>query len=168
MNYLLLGIENQSDIHYAMPVRNMVYDAIAYEEQLVRIRKGHRRTQDLTGAEKISGFGRNDCLLPVVTAVIYYGKEPWDGPKDLFDMFQISHMPKEIKKYINNYKINIFEARHDNVDCFQTELRQCFQFLQYECDRERLRQLLERDKVYQRLSEDTFEMLSILSGEKKI
>lgn len=25
--YLLLGIENQTDIHYAMPVRNMIYDA---------------------------------------------------------------------------------------------------------------------------------------------
>lgn len=122
----------------------------------------------MTGAEKIFGFGRNDCLLPVITAVIYYGKESWDGPRDLFGMFQISHIPKEIKKYINNYKINIFEARHDDVDCFQTEIRQCFQFLQYESDRERLRQLLERDRVYQRLSEDTFEMLSILSGEKNL
>ena len=26
--YLLLGVENQSEIHYAMPVRNMVYDAL--------------------------------------------------------------------------------------------------------------------------------------------
>lgn len=26
--YCILGIENQSDIHYAMPVKNMVYDAM--------------------------------------------------------------------------------------------------------------------------------------------
>lgn len=26
--YLLLGIENQTDIHYAMPVRNMIYDSL--------------------------------------------------------------------------------------------------------------------------------------------
>ena len=26
--YILLGIENQTDIHYAMPVRNMIYDAL--------------------------------------------------------------------------------------------------------------------------------------------
>ena len=26
--YLLLAIENQSNIHYAMPVKNMVYDAL--------------------------------------------------------------------------------------------------------------------------------------------
>ena len=35
--YLLLGIENQSEIHYAMPVRNMVYDAIRYSKQVDEI-----------------------------------------------------------------------------------------------------------------------------------
>lgn len=168
MHYLLLGIENQSDIHYAMPIRNMIYDAIAYDEQLTSIRKKHRQVQDLKGAEKISGFSRNDRLTPVITAVIYYGKQPWDGPKDLFGMLRMSAIPKEALKYINNYKITIFEARHDKVDCFHTEIRQCFQFLQYESDRKALRQLVEMDKAYQRLSGDTFEMLSILSGESKL
>ncbi len=32
--YLLLGIENQSEIHYAMLVRNMLYDAIQYVAQV--------------------------------------------------------------------------------------------------------------------------------------
>ena len=27
-SYLLLGIENQTDVHYAMPVRNMLYDVM--------------------------------------------------------------------------------------------------------------------------------------------
>ena len=27
MSYVLLGIENQTDVHYAMPVRNAIYDA---------------------------------------------------------------------------------------------------------------------------------------------
>ena len=31
--YLLLGIENQSAVNYAMPVRNMVYDALQYAAQ---------------------------------------------------------------------------------------------------------------------------------------
>ena len=28
--YLMLGIENQTDIHYALPVKNMIYDALNY------------------------------------------------------------------------------------------------------------------------------------------
>lgn len=31
--YILLGIENQTDIHYAMPVRNMIYDALNTESR---------------------------------------------------------------------------------------------------------------------------------------
>ncbi len=34
--YLLLGIENQSEIHYAMAVKNMVYDALQYAAQVKR------------------------------------------------------------------------------------------------------------------------------------
>ena len=32
--YILLGIENQTDIHYAMPVRNIIYDALQYGKQV--------------------------------------------------------------------------------------------------------------------------------------
>ena len=30
--YLVLGIENQSRVHYAMPIRNMLYDVLQYEK----------------------------------------------------------------------------------------------------------------------------------------
>lgn len=30
--YLLLGVEDQSQIHYAMPVKDMVYDALQYTD----------------------------------------------------------------------------------------------------------------------------------------
>ena len=41
--YILLGIENQTDIHYAMPVRNAVYDALQYGRQVPILAKKHRR-----------------------------------------------------------------------------------------------------------------------------
>ena len=31
VNYVILGVENQMEVHYAMPVRNMVYDALKSE-----------------------------------------------------------------------------------------------------------------------------------------
>ena len=40
--YLVLGIENQSHIHYAMPVKNMVYDALNYDQQVAEKSKHHR------------------------------------------------------------------------------------------------------------------------------
>ena len=32
--YCILGIENQTDVHYAMPVRNMLYDSMQYSIQV--------------------------------------------------------------------------------------------------------------------------------------
>ena len=39
--YILLGIENQTDIHYAMPVRNIIYDALQYGKQVADISAKH-------------------------------------------------------------------------------------------------------------------------------
>ena len=36
-NYVILGVENQMEVHYAMPVRNMVYDALQYDKQVAMI-----------------------------------------------------------------------------------------------------------------------------------
>ena len=40
--YMLLAAELQSEMHYAMPARNMLYDAIQYSEQIEAIAKTHR------------------------------------------------------------------------------------------------------------------------------
>lgn len=47
--YLLLGIENQTDIHYAMPVRNMIYDSLQYGKQVMEIAAEHRKKKDRNG-----------------------------------------------------------------------------------------------------------------------
>lgn len=79
--YLLLGIENQTDIHYAMPVRNMIYDSLQYGKQVMEIAAEHRKKKDRNGtqAEYLSGFYRDDRLVPVITLVIHFGAEEWDG-----------------------------------------------------------------------------------------
>lgn len=40
--YVLLGIENQTEVHYAMPVRNMLYDAMQYNQQVTEIAEKHK------------------------------------------------------------------------------------------------------------------------------
>ena len=45
--YAILGIENQNDIHYAMLVRNMLYDALAYSQQISALRHISRPTAEL-------------------------------------------------------------------------------------------------------------------------
>lgn len=46
---LILDVEEQDKIHYAMPVRTFMYDAMAYHKQVDNIRKEHRKHKDYTG-----------------------------------------------------------------------------------------------------------------------
>ena len=64
MQVMLFAIEEQSDIHYAMPLKVLNGDAGLYDKQWNGIRREHKRKKDLSGAEYISGFGREDHLIP--------------------------------------------------------------------------------------------------------
>ena len=47
--------------------------------------------------EFLSRMKRTDKFSPVITIVIYYGEEPWDGARSLHEMLNI---PNEFKKYV--------------------------------------------------------------------
>lgn len=110
--FVVVALEHQDKVHYAMPVRVMLEDAAGYGEQLQRIQKRHRSQRDLDGAEFLGGFAKTDRIDPVVTLVLYYGKEPWDGPKDLHQMMDYDKLPEEVKKYVNNYPIHVLDVRN--------------------------------------------------------
>ena len=44
--YLILAIESQSNIHYAMPVKNLVSDALQYAKQVENAIVSHKRSGD--------------------------------------------------------------------------------------------------------------------------
>ena len=54
--FAIVGIENQDQVHYAMPVRIMLEDAAGYDRQLRHIRKRHRQVLELRSFEDIDCF----------------------------------------------------------------------------------------------------------------
>ena len=68
--YVLFGVENQSHIHYAMPVRNMLYDAINYSAQVNEKTKKYRKIRK----HLLKAF----CRIPSVIAKIYSNSNNWD------------------------------------------------------------------------------------------
>ena len=90
--YLLLGIENQSDVHYAMPVKNLVYDTLHYAKQVQEAANSHRKAKDYKEhgkGEFLSGFYKEDKLIPVITLVIFFSPKQWDGPTSLHEMMNV-------------------------------------------------------------------------------
>ena len=54
--FAIVGIENQDQVHYAMPVRIMLEDAAGYDRQLRHIRKRRRKVLELRSFEDIDCF----------------------------------------------------------------------------------------------------------------
>ena len=54
--YVLFGVEAQTDIHYAMLVRNVIYDALQYGRQVTEISKRNRKNSGQTMAVTDKGL----------------------------------------------------------------------------------------------------------------
>lgn len=139
--YVILGAEIQDKVHYAMPIKNGLYDMLGYSKQITEITRSYRREnkdegengeliiQDgtlkikLTSEEFLSGIRKEDKLIPIITVVIYLGESEWDGPRSLYDMLDIQS--DELKKYIPNYWINLIspaDMDEKEFDRFNTDL----------------------------------------------
>lgn len=168
--YLLLGIENQSEVHYAMAVKNMVYDALQYAAQVEKAAKSHRDAAkknrsdkaEETGAEKrgirleageyLSGFHKGDRLLPVITLVLLFNPEPWDAPMSIHDMLSVQDL--KILSFVPDYKINLIapaQMEAKDMDKFKSSLREVLLYIKYSQNKEQLGKLLETDSRFRGL-----------------
>ena len=150
MSYVLLGIENQTDVHYAMPVRNAIYDALQYGRQVADIAAGHRRNKnDFSGknnGEYLSGFLKEDCIKPVITLVIHFGAEEWDGPLSLHEMMSVSDI--EILSFVENYRIHLIDPAkltEEQLNKFSTSMREVIGYIKYSKNKDKLLEFLRTD-----------------------
>ena len=148
--YVLLGVENQTDIHYAMPVRNMIYDALSYAEQVSA--RGYYNKKNKTakdGVEFLSGFLKTDKLIPVITLVVYFGAEKWDGPISLHEMLDTNN--DVVLKYIQDYRINLIEPsgiKEEELELFTSDLKEVLTFIKFSKDSEKIKEhYMDRGKV---------------------
>ena len=163
----VIALENQTLIHYAMPIRTLVEDALEYDQQLRAIRKNHRENNDLkNAAEFLGGFSAQDRLIPASTIVLYLGEEEWNGPRDLLDIIDLEHIPKEIRQIINGYPLHILEVRKfKDIDCFQTDLREVFGVIQNSSSVEELLTYTSKNQArLEYLEEDAYDVIAAVTG----
>ena len=149
-SYIIFGMENQTDIHYAMPVKNMVYDAMQYAGQVSKISAAHRMNRDMeqmSSAEFLSGFTREDKLQPVITLVVHFGADPWDGPLSLHEMFSVQN--DIIRRYAQDYRVHLLDPSRisqNDFKKFASSLREVLNYIKYSKDEKGLARLLEEDE----------------------
>lgn len=146
--YAVLGIENQTDVHYAMPVRTLLYDAMEYSGQVQQIAREHKRNKDyaVTNGEYLSGFYKSDRLMPVITLVIYFGANEWDAPRSLHEMMHIEDTA--LLQQVENYHIRLiapYQLNDADFQKFQTTLGPVLQFIKHSKEKETLELLIQDD-----------------------
>jgi len=163
--YVLLGLENQTEIHYAMPVKAMLYDAMSYEKQINKAGKTHEQLKDkMTSAEFLSNFKKTDRLTPIVTLTLYWGADEWDAPTHLHQMF--GEMDEYLKQFIPDYHINLVAPNQiQNFEKFKTELGQTLEFIKYSADTPHFKMMLSKLKN-QKLSNETVSVINLFTGAK--
>ena len=153
MSYVLLGVENQMEVHYAMPVRNMVYDALQYDKQVAMIAAANRRNKRFfsgtmrNNGEFLSGFLRTDKILPVITLTLYFGTEPWDGPLSLREMYDIND--SKLLDFVPDYRVQLIQPMtlsEDDFEKFHTSLREVLQTIKYSVDAQKLTEYITQNE----------------------
>ena len=181
---VLLANESQDKVHYAMPHKVMLYDGMDYETQIRNNWKifNDRRKQNkkaglplehLTAGEYLSRFRKKDRLIPIISLVFYYGSEPWDGPVDLYDMFQLEGTKEEneiLEKYLPNYKINLVDAeRLKDVEKFSDDLQVILTMLRYRDSKEELTDYINANKkFFQNVDYETSQAMKAFLNMKQI
>ncbi len=180
MEYVLYGAENQTEIHYAMAVKNNLYDALEYAGQVEEAAKSHRKEmkqkkkQGETSTEEgkktpntgefLSGFWAEDRLLPSITVTIFFGSEEWDGPLSLFEMMDVSD--PEVLACMDNYHMRLIAPAQmsDEIMKFQSSLREVMLFIKYSKNKENLSRVLaaneERFREVERRAADVIETIT--------
>ena len=177
--YMLVSLENQSEVHYAMPVRNMLNDSMRYMRQVEQIRRErfqqgrkkdgpqeHIAMDGQTHAEFLSGMTEQDKLLPIITIVILFQDQTWNGPKSIHEMLNTTD--PAVLKYVQDYKIHVIapaDMTEDELRKFQSSMREVMNFIKYSKDKRKLAQIMQADaERFKHMEREAVQLLNLVTG----
>lgn len=83
-----------------MPLRVFGYDGASYRDEI---------NQDKIVIDENTGHKRKirQKRYPVITIILYFGRQPWNKPLRLFDVIDV---PDKLKPFVNDFKLNIIDV----------------------------------------------------------
>lgn len=162
---IILGCEDQSKIDYSMPIRTMLYDALAYTKQqndleLKKSKNGTFYRGKMTKKQKV---------LPVLSVVFYYGEKKWNAGRSLHDVIK---WPKNlnIKNIIPDYKMNLIWAYGvEDIEKFSSDLQCILYLLKYKQDEDKLEAyMLQNEDKLKHMNQDTHNAIIALMGSEML
>ncbi len=169
-SYRIFCLENENKISYIMPVRGMEYEAGQYREQIRKTGSLHTKTDYKNWNELSSRFTKTDRLYPVITLVLYWCRESWDGPKTLVEMLDMTDKERtQLAPFLQDYKLNLVNMYElTGADTCESQLKYVLKILQSDKNKELLYQEVTENPEYQVLSPEAGKVIGILLGDDKL
>lgn len=160
---IVLGCEDQSTVDYSMPMRTMLYDALAYTKQ----QNDLELRQNAKGKYYRRKLTKNEKVLPVLTIIFYYGEKQWDGATCLHDVIRWSDKIN-LKSIVPDYKMNLIWAYgQEDIDKFKSDLQYILYLLKYKQEEDKLEKYIEEnDEKLQHMNQDTHNAIVALMGSE--
>jgi len=170
MNFAIIGIENQDEIDYELPIRIMNYDALHYKKQVASISKNVRANpHGLESGEYLYGFKKDSRLYPVITFILYAGEKPWIAATSLHEIIDFTDIPDTLRNMVSDYKIQVIDIRRlQDTSIFKTDVRYVFDFLRCCENRDTLLELVSKEAYYQNVDQDAYEVIAKYANTKGI
>ena len=154
-----LNNENFAELfNRTMPFRILEVDFINYARQMQRIRDRHNaewRTPEgnrhvpegVSAGEYLGRFLKTDRLERCETLVLYWGKEPWDGPMKFSDLFK-GDAKAVCTVQLEMNLLDVCRMTDEEICRYSGELRAVFGFRKHADDKKALRSFIDTNQEF--------------------
>ena len=153
-------VANQENIDYSMPVRVMLQEALAYDKQIKEMKRVNQHSKVFAGSgEFLSGIKKEDRLYPVITLVVYWGEEKWQGAKSLHDMICFGEdktFAETLKTLVPEYPLHFLNLSevHDYRN-FRSEIKMLFELYDRRNNKAEFYKYLQNNEDCRKIDEET-------------
>ena len=88
-------------------------------------------------------YDKEDKITPVITLVLHFGANEWDGPLLLHEMMAVKN--KNLLNFVQDYQIHLIDPAKlsaEDLERFSSSLREVIGYIKYSKDKKRLSEFL--------------------------
>ena len=155
----VLGVEGQTKVSRAMPLRNLQYEDHSLTFMAERMAEGVR-AKGVPG-DWLSGWPKGAILPTALSVTLYTGAGDWTGPRSLREIQ--ARIPPSLSRRVMDVPLNVLTfkdiCKHD-PDSFLSDIGAVAAYIVYEKDSDKLEELIATKEIFHHMSRKGFDVVN--------
>ena len=156
---LVLGVEGQTKVSQAMPLRIMQYEDQSLTFIAERMAEGVK-SKDTPG-DWFTGWPEGAILPSPLSVTLYTGKGDWTGPRSLRELQ--GNIPEALSRRMTDVPLNVLTLKdicQYDPDSLLSDIGVVAAYIVYEKDSDKLKELIETKEKFRHLSRKGFDVIN--------